>query len=84
MQWLGYTGTGLVVVAYLPQITHLIRARCSAGISLRAYLLWALASSLLLAYAISLGDAVFIALNGWSMLATCVILGFSLHFRGST
>ncbi|MGH2602930.1 MAG: PQ-loop domain-containing transporter, partial [Dehalococcoidia bacterium] len=30
IHWFGYVGTALVIVAYLPQITHLIREKCSA------------------------------------------------------
>ena len=29
----GFAGTGLAGAAYVPQISHLVRARCSAGIS---------------------------------------------------
>ena len=29
----GFAGAGLAGAAYIPQISHLIRARCSAGIS---------------------------------------------------
>lgn len=40
IHWFGYVGTALVIVAYLPQITHLIREKCSAGISFGAYAIW--------------------------------------------
>ena len=30
----------MVIAAYAPQIWHLYRERCSAGISVRAYALW--------------------------------------------
>jgi PQ loop repeat len=43
---IGYIGTGLVIGAYAPQISHLWTEHCSAGISERAYALWALASRL--------------------------------------
>jgi len=32
-QVLGFLGTGLVAMAYIPQIRHLIKEHCSAGIS---------------------------------------------------
>ena len=38
----GFTGVGISAAAYLPQITHLIRARCSAGMSRLAFGAWLL------------------------------------------
>lgn len=43
--------TALVIVSYLPQIMHLVREGCSAGISFRAYAMWMVAAVLRLAYA---------------------------------
>lgn len=36
----GYAGTAVMIGAYVPQIWHLHREHCSAGISVRAYALW--------------------------------------------
>jgi lipid-A-disaccharide synthase-like uncharacterized protein len=69
MQWLGFLGMGLVIVAYVPQIVHLVRARCAAGVSLWAYLVWSVSAALLLAYAITTRDPVFIALQAYQLLA---------------
>ncbi len=71
--WMGYAGTTLVMVAYLPQIFHLVAMRCSAGISLRAYAMWTVASLLLVIHAISITDPVFIALTGSQFGATLTI-----------
>ena len=49
--WVGFVGTVIVIVAYMPQIIHRVKAQCSAGISLKAYGLWLLSSFLLLAHA---------------------------------
>ena len=73
MHWLGYIGTALVILAYLPQILHLITERCSAGLSVRAYVMWVTSAVLLLTYAVSLGDGVFIALQTYQLVATTVI-----------
>lgn len=72
-QWLGFAGTAMVALAYLPQIGHLVRAKCTAGVSLWAYLVWSLSAVLLLIYAISTRDAVFIALQGYQLLAAASI-----------
>lgn len=63
----------LVALAYLPQTGHLVRAKCTAGVSLWAYLVWSLSAVLLLIYAISTRDAVFIALQGYQLLAATSI-----------
>jgi uncharacterized protein with PQ loop repeat len=58
IEWFGFLGTGLCFLAYLPQIVHLIKERCSAGLSLGAYFMWGIAAVLLLAYAIIQRDPV--------------------------
>ena len=71
--WAGYAGTALVIVAYLPQILHLVVMRCSAGISLRAFAIWTVASLLLVIHAIGISAPVFIALAGSQFGATLTI-----------
>jgi hypothetical protein len=39
----GFAGAGLAGAAYVPQLSHLIRTRCSAGISRLAFEVWLLA-----------------------------------------
>jgi uncharacterized protein with PQ loop repeat len=43
---IGLTGAAIAGYAYLPQIIHLIKERCSAGISRTAFALWFLSSVL--------------------------------------
>ena len=69
----GFAGAGLAGAAYVPQISHLIRARCSAGISRLAFEAWLLASVLTTARAIAIHADVFIALGGIQIAATTVI-----------
>lgn len=80
IHWFGYVGTALVIVAYLPQITHLIRETCSAGISFGAYAIWVVAAVLLLTYAILTRDPVFMALQSYQVLATGLICFYSKRF----
>jgi hypothetical protein len=68
--------------AYLPQIRHLIREHCSAGISRSAFSLWLLASVLMTIDAFLLPAAVFIVLGGIQIGAITVILFFSARYRG--
>ena len=76
---IGYIGTGLVIGAYAPQISHLWTEHCSAGISERAYALWALASALF--HSIIIGDAVFMVTQLVNMVAMAITLVLARRFR---
>jgi uncharacterized protein with PQ loop repeat len=52
MEIIGWAGTTLVIVAYYPQIHHLLVERCAWGISVSTWLIWLAASVLLLIYCI--------------------------------
>jgi len=79
---LGMVGIGLSVVAYLPQVRHLAREHCSAGISPRAWTMW-LASSLLVgALAVYRSDYVLISLAATSLLSSTAILFLARRYRG--
>jgi uncharacterized protein with PQ loop repeat len=82
--WVGFIGTVIVIIAYMPQIVHLVRAQCSAGISLKAYALWLLSSFLLLGHAFNLNDDVFIALQSYQLGATVTIVVFAWKYKNST
>jgi hypothetical protein len=74
----GLAGAGL---AYVPQISHLIRARCSAGISRLAFAVWLLASALITARAIAIGADVFIVLGGIQIVATALIMVYAARYK---
>jgi uncharacterized protein with PQ loop repeat len=52
MEIIGWAGTTLVILAYYPQIHHLLVERCAWGISILTWLIWLIASALLLTYCI--------------------------------
>ena len=79
---LGFAGTTLCILAYLPQVIHLTRERCSAGLSTGAYSTWLMAALFLLSYAISTGDRVFIALQSYQVGAPTLILFFCVRYKG--
>ena len=79
---IGLSGASLAGYAYLPQIRHLVREQCSAGISRAAFSLWLLASVLMTIHALLLPAAVFIVLGGIQIGAIGVILFFSARYRG--
>jgi uncharacterized protein with PQ loop repeat len=81
-QMLGAVATGLVIAGYVPQIVHLIRERCPAGISLLAFSVWCLASLLFLVHAAMIGDAVFITVQAVNLVAGALIVWFSKKYEG--
>lgn len=83
-QMLGFLGTGLVVVGYVPQIHHLIREHCSAGISIKAFVLWGSASLLFLIHAIMIMDVVFTCVQLVNLVAGGVIVSLSRRYQGES
>jgi hypothetical protein len=77
----GFAGAGLAGAAYVPQISHLVRARCSAGISRLAFGAWLLASVLVTARAIAIGVGVFIVPGGIQIAATALILVCAARYK---
>ena len=77
----GFAGAGLAGAAYVPQISHLIRARCSAGISRLAFEVWLLASVLTTARAIAIHAGVFIVLGGIQIVATTLIMFSAARYK---
>ena len=77
----GFVGAGLAGAAYVPQISHLIRARCSAGISRLAFEVWLLASVLTTARAIAIHAGVFIVLGGIQIVATTLIMFYTARYK---
>ena len=80
----GFVGAGLGGAAYVPQISHLIRARCSAGISLLAFEVWLLASVLTTARAIAIHAGVFITLGAIQIVATALIMLYAARYKDRT
>jgi lipid-A-disaccharide synthase-like uncharacterized protein len=76
MEVIGWAGTILVIIAYYPQIRHLWVEKCAWGISIATWLIWLVASMLLLTYALMRRDTLFVIVQGINILAivTTIIL----------
>jgi hypothetical protein len=77
----GFAGAGLAGAAYVPQISHLLRARCSAGISRLAFGVWLLSSLLITARAVATGAGVFIVLGAIQTVATAIIVACAARYQ---
>ena len=69
MKFIGWAGTALVIVAYYPQIRHLIVERCAWGISITTWLIWLVSSALLLVYCVHRRDFLMCAVQGVNIAA---------------
>jgi uncharacterized protein with PQ loop repeat len=79
---IGLTGAVIAGYAYLPQITHLIKERCSAGISRTAFALWFLSSVLVTINAVFIQSIVFISLGVVQISATATIYAYGTRYKG--
>jgi len=81
-QLVGLAGTGLVIVGYVPQIHHLIKERCTVGLSLPAFAVWSLASVLFLIHAALIRDVVFVGVQVVNLVAGAVIVALCKKYDG--
>ena len=76
MEMLGWAGTALVIVAYVPQIRHLYLEKCAWGISVSTWLIWLAAGVLLLSYTLFRNDTMFALvqiINITAIVATIIL-----------
>jgi lipid-A-disaccharide synthase-like uncharacterized protein len=78
---LGIAGIAISVLAYLPQVVHLAREHCSAGVSRRAWAMWLVSSVFIGALALYRRDFVFILLQISSLSSAAVILALAHRYR---
>jgi lipid-A-disaccharide synthase-like uncharacterized protein len=77
MEMLGWVGTALVIVAYVPQLRHLYVERCAWGISISTWLIWLVAGALLLSYCVFRNDTLFTfvqVINITAIVATIMLV----------
>jgi uncharacterized protein with PQ loop repeat len=78
----GFVGTALVIAGYVPQIYHLLKERCTAGLSLPAFAVWCAASLFFLLHAMMIRDVVFVGVQIVNLVAGGIILAFCRKYDG--
>ena len=78
----GIAGIVISVLAYLPQIVHLARQHCSAGVSGRAWAMWLGSSLMVGALAVHRHDPVFVLLQASTLMSARVIIVLVHRYRG--
>jgi uncharacterized protein with PQ loop repeat len=81
-QMLGFVGTALVITGYVPQIHHLVKERCTAGLSVPAFAVWCAASLLFLIHATMIRDVVFVGVQIINLTAGSIIVAFCKKYDG--
>lgn len=81
---LGFVGAVIVAMGYLPQIHHLAKEHCSAGVSISAWQIWLLSSVLIFSHAFEMFDLVFITLQTVHIVAIILIISLAKRYRGMT
>ena len=82
LETIGIGGIAISVLAYVPQVVHLGKEHCSAGVSPRAWTMWLISSLLVGAVAVHRGDPVFILLQLSSLTSAAIILILARRYRG--
>src|SRR4051812_20391070 len=78
---IGMIGALIAGYAYLPQIRHLIKERCSAGISRTAFALWFVSSTLVTINAVYIHSVTFIVLGAIQITSTGLIFIYSTRYK---
>lgn len=79
---LGIAGIAISMLAYIPQVVHLGREHCSAGVSRRAWAMWLVSSVLIGTLALYRRDPVFILLQISTLASAAIILFLASKYRG--
>ena len=79
---LGIAGIAISISAYVPQVVHLGRERCSAGVSTRAWAMWLVGGMLVTVVAVQRRDPVFIILQISGLASAGIILLLARRYRG--
>ena len=80
---LGSIGAAIILLAYVPQIFHMISKKCSAGVSIRAWGIWLLGSALMLLHAINLQDIIFLCAQITNVVAIVIIIVLARKYSRS-
>lgn len=78
---IGFIGAAIAGAAYLPQIIHMFREKCTYGLSLKAFSLWCVSSVMITAHAIAIAAPVFITLGVIQIVATSIIVGYTITHK---
>lgn len=77
----GFLGTFIVVAAYLPQIFHLAKVKRAEGVSLAAWFSWLVGTGMILVYALTAHDLIFILFQALSFISILAIIILTIKYK---
>lgn len=80
----GFIGTALIVLAYIPLIHHLVVKKCSACMNINTWIVWVIASVLILIHAIAGDDLVFQLFTVVTLFFNIITLLLAIRYKGRT
>ncbi|NQU77308.1 hypothetical protein HQ544_01275 [Candidatus Falkowbacteria bacterium] len=84
LEFVGLIGSIVILTAYLPQTIHLLKVKDSTGVSFLAWLIWGIGNALLLIYAITTRDKVYIILEAVSTSFIILLLFLIQKYKRHT
>ena len=82
--WVGMVGTALVMAAFVPQISLLLKSKKVGALNLNSTVLNMMATLSLFAYAIVRDNTIFIVTLGFQLAAAIVILVLNIRYQDKT
>ena len=82
--WVGMVGTALVMAAFVPQISLLLKSKKVGALNLKSTMLNMMATLSLFAYAIVRDNTIFIVTLGFQLAAAIVILVLNIRYQDKT
>lgn len=82
-QLMGTTGSIIMCASSVPQIVKTYRMKCADGLSGSYLAVLMIGMTLILLYALSVKDIVFILGNGISLMLTAILIGLRQKYRGN-
>lgn len=79
--WVGWVGTALTMIAFLPQIRVLRKSRRAGALSVKSNAINLTACASLLAYAVLRDDLIFVIIMGFQLASTLVILALNIRYE---
>jgi uncharacterized protein with PQ loop repeat len=82
--WVGLVGTALIMAAFVPQISVLLKTRRAGALSVKSNVLNVTASTSLFLYAVLRDDMTFVITMGVQLVAGIVIVVLNIRYREPT
>jgi uncharacterized protein with PQ loop repeat len=79
--WVGIVGTALIMTAFVPQISILLKTRRAGALSVKSSALNMTASISLFIYAVLRDDMIFLITMGFQLVAGIVILVLNIRYQ---